>query len=265
MATRNLITVNNYFFQDDETVIIDMNITPSQISFKLVVNYSNYPQVFDTEAEKVLEKVNNTQIIYDYILPIASIKQAKRFNTNTLFGVSITQHQNDGTGTLQSNSLVNISEITKPLRITNPFSGKLVFGNTTAPVLQILVKDTNGTFEDWDLFVFSSSGTTINSNITFTKSTDFLNIIDYLDIISVSKDTSYTSADYTQYTVSTQPYIDEVYLEQVTGLINKSRVKIDNTGKGTFKVLNSSVDSEGIAVRLGFASYTGLTKFTDTL
>jgi hypothetical protein len=265
MANRFFIKSQTTFLDaSSEQTVVDINIAPNLIKFKLTVNYNQLQQSFnDISGELGHTELPVSTVYYDYELPLDALKSVKRYASNTLYGICLTHGYSK---TLNEKSIISLSELTKPLRLENSFSNKLSVGGASQPYLQIMVKDPNGTFVDQDIIVFSGMNSEINSNVEFTEiAQSAYSSVALLDPITVAKDNSYTSDEYVQYTITTQPYVGTVYLEQVHGVINKTRATIGSDGKGSFRVLKSSVDSDNITVRLGFVSYVGLTTFTDTL
>ena len=260
MAQRLIFKTQNQFFYTNETTVADINITPTKITFKLVSNYQAYPSVIEDGQESQL--MNFSEEVYNFEIDLETFKSAS-IETNTLYGVNI--HYNEK-NIITPRSFVNVSELTKVLKLKSSFSAKLSYGNSIPPFLQILVKDPNGTFEDWDILFFSNKNIVVNSNNTFTDTDNstFL-ITSILDPISVERDNTYSNEQYVQYIVNAPEYAGVVFLEPVTGIVNKTRLDIDNTGKGTFKVLKSSYEADGISVKLGYRSYIRLVTFTDTL
>jgi hypothetical protein len=216
-----------------------------------------------------MESVNDKEQSYtevDISIPLNVVKAAQCFKSNTIIGFA-TLNLNDGV--ISERDIVNLSQLTKPLRLTNTCSAKIETGAPMAP-LQLFIKDITGDFTDWDIICFAPEFDTpeqfeLITNIQWDAALNYkqFNQIDLLDTILVSPDTSYSNPDYYKFNVSTEPYIDEVYLEQVYGILDSSRVAIDNTGNGSFRVLKSSVQTGStIRVKLGFANYTGIANCT---
>ena len=66
--------------------------------------------------------------------------------------------------------------------------------------------------------------------------------------------------------VSTNPGIYAVYLEQVNGILPKTKVLLDSNGTGSFKVLTSGMDiGEQIIVKVGFKQWSNKVTYTKTI
>lgn len=62
--------------------------------------------------------------------------------------------------------------------------------------------------------------------------------------------------------VQTDTFIDEVYLEQVYGILNKSRVKLTN-GSGSFVIYANGLQAgETVKVKAGHKKFTGISNFS---
>lgn len=264
MAQTILFKTPTMFRDLSENVVVDINVAPTKITFKLTSNYVQNSTTVDIDGTETQQQSSMSDVIYDFELNLETLKSIKRFSSNTLFGVSLTPSYADKV--LDVKQIVNLSEMTKPLRLDTSFSSKLSFGNSSQPFLQILVKDPEGTFNDHDIILIGNNDITVTSNKTFNEG-DYSTYVttQLLDPITITKDATYTSEEYVQYVVNTASYVDQVYLEQIFGVINKSRVNIDSEGKGYFRILKSSVDSDGIKLKAGYLSYTGLFTLTDTL
>lgn len=62
--------------------------------------------------------------------------------------------------------------------------------------------------------------------------------------------------------VQTDAFIDDIYLEQVYGLLNKSRVKLTN-GIGSFTIFTTGMEvGETVRVKAGHKKFTGISSFS---
>jgi len=87
---------------------------------------------------------------------------------------------------------------------------------------------------------------------------------DMLDPITIVGDAATISADSSiEVTVQTGSKIDEIWLDPVVGICNKTRVAINNQGVGKFKIYSTGLESgDTIRVKAGFKKYTSLAEFT---
>jgi hypothetical protein len=89
---------------------------------------------------------------------------------------------------------------------------------------------------------------------------------DVIAPISLSSTQSTVSPDSSiTITVTTEAYINEVYLEPVCGILNKTRVKITN-GQGSFKILTTGLEAgDEIRVKAGHKKFTGIASYSKTV
>ena len=99
-----------------------------------------------------------------------------------------------------------------------------------------------------------SAASFVDENIT---------IRDFVSPITLSSAQSSVTADGSiTVNVSTDTFIDEVYLEQVYGLLNKTRVKLTN-GQGSFILYATGLESgDTVRVKAGHKKFTGIADFT---
>lgn len=77
-----------------------------------------------------------------------------------------------------------------------------------------------------------------------------------------STQTSVTPNSSISVTVNSEPYIDEIYLESVTGALNKTRVKLTN-GQGKFSIITTDLEvGEEVRVKAGHKKWTGIANFS---
>lgn len=224
----------------------NLNITQSLLQINVIESYD------DIET-----------IVADYQLSLDTLKQAPNLKSNSL--ICIIKPNSTTDNEVNINNLINISSITKEQRLNNSYSYNLPLKDYG--YVAIFVKDPDGTFNDHDIIVYASQNDTLE-NLTSNQQFELIqtfNHLDLLDNITVSEDTSYSNDDYYKFNVSTESYVSEVFLEQVIGITDRSRVKL-TSGEGSFRVLKSSVESgDQLRVKVGFASYTGLANATKTV
>jgi hypothetical protein len=88
-------------------------------------------------------------------------------------------------------------------------------------------------------------------------------IQDLVSPITMSSDQTTIAADGSiTVNIETDTFIDEVYLEQVYGILNKTRVKLTN-GIGSFVLYATGLEAgETARVKAGHRKYTGIANFT---
>jgi hypothetical protein len=243
----------------------NVNVTPTTLKISLI------------RTNNLINEVNdrNTTLI-DLTINISEISKIPNIKPNSFITIG---HNYIIRNSLDKNVLINLSSSTYVSRTFNPYASKQVkIGEDIYPFL-LFVKDPNVTsFDDIDIIIPGNTfgNITFTSNATFTDYTSavyaskfpekdpalpHLQEEDFLDTITITKDTSYVNADYSKYTVSTESYIDVVLLEQVIGIPDRLRVDLID-GTGSFRVLKSSVDNK-FAVKAGFGYYTNIKKYEE--
>jgi hypothetical protein len=233
-------------FEELPQFVVDINIQPNEVKFKFQMSHPL-----------------NHEIYSDFVITLENFKQILKLKSNTLLTIS-DRSPKDGSN-IRPNQFINLSALTYDQRLFNPYSSKNIrHGKDLYPIC-IFVKNPNGNFEDHDIILPGNSlgNITVNSNVEFTNYEGNLNSQDFLDTITVEKDTQFTDDNYYKYNITTQTYVDQVQVETVTGISNKSKVTLTN-GSGSIKVLKSSVDStDKTNLKVGFSYYPGLVNFID--
>jgi len=99
------------------------------------------------------------------------------------------------------------------------------------------------------------------------SSTSFVNEhVNFADLVAPitlsSAQSTVTTDSSISVTVNTASYIDEVYLESVSGILNKTRVKLTN-GVGKFSIMTTDLEvGEEIRVKAGHRKWTGIASFS---
>jgi hypothetical protein len=262
MAKRILYKTNLSFAGETQNYILE--VTPNMLKFKIVEQGTRTNTILDStdSSNDIIEEVPYTETFISINLPLEILKQKNNLRSNTLFGVLLPPNVTQ----ITQKQLVNYSELTKTLRLENCYASQIA-NTISQPYIFIFVKDINGTFEDHDIIMISDLKATLNNvdtDETVEVSTSFVHTT-LLDTITVQEDTSYTNSDYYKFNVSTESYVDEVVLEQVRGITDRARVKL-TSGEGSFRVLKSSLESgEDLRVKIGFASYPGITSITKSV
>jgi hypothetical protein len=90
-----------------------------------------------------------------------------------------------------------------------------------------------------------------------------ITIKDMISNITLSSDSTTLSPDSSiVINVTSDPVIKEVYLEQVSGMLNKTRVKLTN-GQGSFTLFSTGLDAgETARVKVGHRKFTGVSDFS---
>lgn len=265
MAKRILVNQNNTAFFDpnkikEASVTVGIDVTPTTLKFKVLVTGKIDVSTYNTETDEIINSQEDTSFdAQNWILNLETLKNDPKFKTNTMYVVNTSISQQSQV--LANYNLSNISALTYIQRGSVFSSPKhSVLGN-----VYIFVKDPNGTFEDFDIIVYNQktdNATDILSNQTWQERETSVSYEELLDTITVSKDLTYASDDYIKYNISTEQYVDQVYIEAIKGIADKTRVSL-SSGIGSFRVLKNSVDQEPITVKVGFPNHPNLVTFID--
>ena len=257
MAHRIQLKSDIQIRSEHEEVTYNVNVTANEITLQISHDDT-------TEDAPAMDLLNCT-------LSLETFKQMPRLKPNSLIALAIPStnflyKQIDAHIDIKPLMLINISGFSKDSKAKNPASKHL----TTVPCyLFIYARDiVNGTFDDFDIILHvPSKSFTLNSNIAFDAPIDiseFTHAI-FPDEITVTEDTEYSNTEYYKFNVSAPAYNDEIYVEPVYGITDKTRITL-TSGQGSIRVLKSSVEAgNNIRVKLGFYSYTGLAEINKTV
>ena len=243
-----LLRPNNkiLYITEGESVNQTFTVSGDSISLKTVVTV-------DEQEHKVL----------DVVLSLETLRSWTELDSNMVVGFTLYGYEEfTEPFSLTDKHLLNMSRATAPQRIKDSFSSKVGLQSN----LQFVVNNPNGTFEDFT-YVLSTpaSNFTIDSNVEYSTVSDprSFDMLQFLDTIGVSKDSSYDNAEYDKFTVTSAAHVPTVYVQPVLGIIDRTRVELTN-GSGSFRVLKNSLESgEKVKARVGFKYYEAINKFTD--
>jgi hypothetical protein len=216
------------------------------------------------------EKTSQEQDVYKFwdIINLSTLQQRPGFADQTSWsrlnsavqGPQITDEGVPYANTVNNSLLVDVFSrglITKPGEFNNPYTDYsdalwTIFvpdssSNCTTFTVRLVV---DPTYEGGYIFE-GPSGTIVPE--------DGQTIIDQLSPITLSSVTPTVNAESSVViNVTSDTFIDEIWLEQVYGSLNKTRVKLTN-GQGTFTAFSTGLEAgEVIRVKAGHRKFTGL-------
>ena len=234
------------YIAEGEYVNQIFTVSDDSISLKTVVTV-------DEQEHKVL----------DVVLSLETLRSWTELDSNMVVGFTLYGYE-DFTApfSLTDKHLLNMSRATAPQRIKDSFSSRVGLQSN----LQFVVNNPNGNFEDFN-YVLSTpqENFTLETNSDYSTISDprSFDILQFLDTIQVSKDLSYDNAEYDKFIVTSAAHVPTVYVQQVIGILDRTRVELTN-GSGSFRVLKNSLESgEKVKARVGFKYYEAMNKFTD--
>jgi hypothetical protein len=254
MAKRLFSTTYGLIYaHPDETPTYHLTVTDQLITFRVTAEF-----IQNNETQNVT--------VHEWKLPWSVVNEMG-FKSNTLIGI-IAPPTKFNKEFLTPTQVVNLSEATKAQK--SEFSASPKVGRTWNSPIHIFIRNPNLGFTQQDIILLGEPNTILDTTETFEYyeaegKNNTLPHLELVDKITVSKDTTYTDPDYTKYNVSSEDYVDVIYLESINGICDKSRVYLTN-GSGSFRVLNSSVESgTKVKVKLGFATYHSMTELNELL
>ena len=223
-----------------------------------------------TKLEYTFKNVNEDTVLCNLKLDLDVLKSNSRFCSQSMWAF------NDKRGvslyTVESFDLVSILDFTK-LEKTNTISRK-GDGRSEIP-FRIFVDSKDGDFTTFS-YLAANPDPTIGEDIGHTTTvitnvgtppaagyTPWKNIIAPITLSTTQS--SVQVGDIIKVDVSSDAYIDTVYLEQITGVIDRTVVPLTN-GVGSFNILTDTLSSGAtIKVKAGHKLFSGVSAFTKTL
>jgi hypothetical protein len=237
---------------------------------------SSFEHSFDIQPElleyKLINKDDDTTIIH-IKLTLAELQQANRFYSQTMFGVYNSAIKLDGSlVNLNSSDLSSLFQSTLPSKSLF-LQNSTVNNNTMLLPFRIFVTYASDDFTKFKYHLAKVQGeeaptVTVNTNNTATYNptpTNWKSLID--DVLTLSTNQSnITPGDKILVTIqSSNTNLDYVYLEQVSGILDRTKVALTN-GTGSFNILTDTLSSGDVAeVKYGYKLYTGIGTFTKSI
>jgi hypothetical protein len=150
--------------------------------------------------------------------------------------------------------------------VTKPHSLATLADNYVNPLYTIFAADTTDFTNCTLRLMFDAkyeAGFEVEGPSASSFVNEHVNIQDLVAPITLSSTQSTVTANSSiSVTVNSEPYIDEVYLESVSGILNKTRVKLTN-GVGKFSIMTTDLEAgEEIRVKAGHRKWTGIASFS---
>jgi hypothetical protein len=243
-----------------------VEITPSQIEIKI---HSIEPNIINPDILEFSD-TKDVVVIWD-IIKLSELQKKPGFVDQTLW--SRIMHE-DPTVVNISNENVYLPTEVSELDLVD------IFGNTLLNKPATFMHRNSEHYDSlYEIFVPDSLDDLTKCTIRFVinpdaeyeiegpSSASFVNenasIQDLVSSITLSSDQTTISADSSIIVnVQTDTFIDEVYLEQVYGMLNKTRVKLTN-GIGSFTLYATGIEAgETVRVKAGHRKFTGIANFT---
>lgn len=136
--------------------------------------------------------------------------------------------------------------------------------------LRIFIPNKNGDFTTFEYSVYNEvNGFEIDVEVNSpnTVSTELRGWRNFFSTITTTTQQSVVTAGDTIIVnvSSSDNTLDMVFLEPITGIVDRTRVKLTN-GVGSFNILTSSLQAADVAeVKVNFKQFTGVARFTKTI
>lgn len=220
---------------------------------------------------KYIFKVNSS-VKYNITLSLEELKKFQGFYSQSFITISPRVGVDTPEETVLTEAdLVSLLEITLPQKrnILQYYTDSV---HGTFPIT-LFVDSVTGDFESFSYrvaFPIENVTADFENTVSVTGNVELVNEAKpwkefFSNITAVSEQSTYTAGDTINITVTTDPFIDYVYVENVVGLLDKTKVKLTN-GVGSFSILTSSLSSgDEVEAKIGFKKYTGATKFKTIL
>ncbi len=239
------------------------NIEENQLSYMLKLTSIN-----EEESDVVCVNVS---------LTLEELKSNVRYHEQGLFSVeqvvATGSFSEEESFPIKKESIVSLFDLTSADR--NPRIEKNDSPSFKFPFL-MFVPFEDATFKDFTYLVKSPDAViggdpsiytdTITVNAGNTVFNENKTRISLLSTITISATENPTAGDVIDVSVSTtEPNVKTIYIDQISGITNKSEVKLVN-GSGSFKILTDTLSSgDEVKVKLGYKSFKSVASYTATL
>ncbi len=221
---------------------------------------------------KLYSLVNgNERMLFWHKIDLETLKSLNGFIDNTIWYVA------DDIAITEDSSGTPIATTIRQDQIVDVFASTLATKSSVVGPLYgygklpytIYVGDSSGDFDDFTLvlrlnsldeFIFEGPSVSSITNETVPSARSLLPSITMSSTqTTIEPDSSITIS------ITTDPSVKEVYLEQVYGTLNKMRVPLTN-GSGEFQLFSTSIASgEMVRVKAGYRKFTGVSDFSMTV
>jgi hypothetical protein len=226
-----------------------------------------------SELEYKFINITDAQTLIHVKLQLSELLDAHRVYSQSLIGIKESSLKTDGSlVNLTKDDLVSVLQNTLPTRSTtiNNFDDNININSAKCP-FRIHVTSINSDFTD---FKYSVASPEAGAEFTHTISVETNNTASYIStptpwkslfdtITMTTEQTTVATGDVINVKVEcSNENVDYVYLEQVSGILDRTRVKLTD-GIGYFNILTSTLlAGDEAIVKAGYKLYVGLTEFT---
>lgn len=219
------------------------------------------PEYFEIKSYAKQTETKEEELTYWYKVTLDELKLNPGFVEQSLWFINEKEKETDPV--INNINLVNAFATTvlhKPLSFTSPLDSY-----RKTPFCIFVPTTQNATMEDFIYRIAERQG--LNVEYTGPSASKVLDesikYSEFLSNITLSSNSTTVNPDSSiTVNVQTDTFIKQVYLEQVSGMLNKTRVNLTN-GQGSFKLFATGLESgETLRVKAGFKNFTGVSDFS---
>jgi hypothetical protein len=228
------------------------------------------PELLEIKLYTPANEIIPERILLWQKIDLASLNTLNGFVDQTLW---TTQETDDFTEVDGVQSFIQIHPAQMVDILSKTLSSKSIHTNDTSGYNKtpyvIYVPDSNGNFDDFTLvlkvntlnefIIEGPSASDVTSEVVAGATA-------LIPTVTLSSTQTTVGPDSTiSIDVTTDPSVKEVYLEQIYGMLNKTRVPMTN-GVGSFQLFTTGLNSgEQAKVKAGFRKFTGTASFSITV
>jgi hypothetical protein len=227
-----------------------------------------------TKLEYTFKNLTENKVLCSIELELDNLKSNPRFCSQSLWAFQNRGFLGEDTSlyTIETINLISIFDITKNDKSQRVY---LKGDNYSEIPFRIFVDSKDGDFTSFSYLVANPDPTlgqdighttTVITNIGTPPTDVYTEWKSVIAPITLSTTQSSVQAgDIITVNVSTDESLDKIYLEQITGILDRTVVKLNN-GIGSFNILTNTLSSgDTVEIKAGHKLFTGVTNFTKTL
>jgi hypothetical protein len=242
---------DTFFWLGNDTerdYLVTVDLTPEYFEIKSVLKQT------DTKPQET---------VYWYKITLEELQKNPGFTEQSLWTIRQDFQVVDENPVVNNNNLINIfanNVLDKPFSWAKPADSYY-----RVPLYIFVPKTENVTMQDFIYRIAECE----DVNVEYVGSSadeiidESVRLSELISDISLSSTSTTIEPDSSiTVNVQTDTFIKQVYLEQVSGMLNKTRVSLTN-GQGSFKLYSTGLESgDNIRVKAGFKNFSGIADIT---
>ena len=223
-------------------------------------------------GDNIVYKMYNTdedKLYYHAIIPFSLIRQHSSFVAQTLWAVKdtamplVSSLEDEENGiTVKFGEIISLFDLS--LQERDPVLGSKKYDTELFP-LKIFVPYDNCPIEDLHFMLTCDKANNSTYEIDAEPESSIVVNSGYKDIVATIS-TEHTIVDgVINVNISTDPRLNTIYLEAVSGILNKTRVALNN-GEGSFTIVSTGLSTGDVVdVKLGHKKFVSVNRIQITL